>query len=296
MAKMFYTVAEAASKLGLDEEAIKEMAANGELQQFRDRDKLMFKREQIDELSGDSGGDASDDTVGEIPLADSVDDTGGIPLADGSSLGLADTNQASGISVFDADEIDEADPLAQTQLSSSGLDLNDDSLALESVGSGSGLLDLTQEGDDTSLGINLDEIYPSGGDDTAMGTGLGTGIGTASGASAMLDATGTAVALDASVGGGTSDFSDMEMGGVDLPTIATGDPDAAFNGFSAGALLGVTAVLIAALSIVSAGIVGTTNSITDMIADNVMMNSGILLAVCIVLGVIGMFIGKMSSK
>ena len=31
------------------------MAANGELQQFRDKDRLMFKRDQIDTLAGGNG-------------------------------------------------------------------------------------------------------------------------------------------------------------------------------------------------------------------------------------------------
>ena len=58
MAKMFYSLEEAALKLHLSEEDIREMAASGQLQQFRDRDKLMFKREQIDDLADASGADS----------------------------------------------------------------------------------------------------------------------------------------------------------------------------------------------------------------------------------------------
>ena len=50
MAKMFYTLEEVAEKLGKSEEDVREMARTGELQEFRDRDKLMFKVEQIDLL------------------------------------------------------------------------------------------------------------------------------------------------------------------------------------------------------------------------------------------------------
>ena len=52
MAKMFYTLEEAAQTLGVSADQIKQMAEQGKLQQFRDRDKLMFKREQVDQLHG----------------------------------------------------------------------------------------------------------------------------------------------------------------------------------------------------------------------------------------------------
>ena len=54
MAKMFYTLEETAEKLGLSDEQVKGLASEGKLQQFRDRDKLMFKREQVDLLAGDA--------------------------------------------------------------------------------------------------------------------------------------------------------------------------------------------------------------------------------------------------
>lgn len=61
-----------------------------------------------------------------------------------------------GISVFDDDELQiDADPMGETRISS-GMD------ELEAVGSGSGLLDITQESDDTSLGAALlDVISPT---------------------------------------------------------------------------------------------------------------------------------------
>ncbi len=61
-----------------------------------------------------------------------------------------------GISVFDDDELEiESDPMGETQIAASVKEL-------DSVGSGSGLLDLTRESDDTSLGAELlDVISPS---------------------------------------------------------------------------------------------------------------------------------------
>ena len=61
MAKMFYTLDEAADRLKKSADEVKKMASSGQIQEFRDRDRLMFKVEQIDLLSADDdlgGGDA----------------------------------------------------------------------------------------------------------------------------------------------------------------------------------------------------------------------------------------------
>ncbi|MCB9852982.1 MAG: hypothetical protein H6819_07795 [Phycisphaerales bacterium] len=74
-----------------------------------------------------------------------------------SSTAKEDTRtMRAGISVFDDDEIEiETDPMGETQISGGVGDF-------DAVGSGSGLLDLTQESDDTSLGNELlDVISPT---------------------------------------------------------------------------------------------------------------------------------------
>ncbi len=112
------------------------------------------------------------------------------PGASGSSQGLSDFDAAvdlgsgladssagsgsgggSGIAVFDAEELEAADPAAQTQMTDGGLE---GGLNLDQLGSGSGLMDLTRESDDTSLGAEglLDDIY-QGGDDASEETEVG---------------------------------------------------------------------------------------------------------------------------
>jgi hypothetical protein len=83
----------------------------------------------------------------------------------------------AGVDVFQNDEVERVDPSAQTAIAPGVSEL-----ASEGVGSGSGLLDLTRESDDTSLGAELlDEIAPGG---TATGrrppseTGIPTGAAT----------------------------------------------------------------------------------------------------------------------
>ena len=85
MAKMFYTIDEVCEKLGLAEDAVREMATSGQIQEFRDRDKLMFKVEQIDLLAGD-------EDVGEVHLACAaerrVDEVDGVGQLDQDLVGI----------------------------------------------------------------------------------------------------------------------------------------------------------------------------------------------------------------
>ncbi len=188
MAKMFYTLEETAQKLGKSTDAIKQLIDNGTLQVFRDGDKMMFKCTQIDAQSdgtsssmggsglmslvngglGGSGG-ATDQTGTGITIFDSDQVKTASDSRAGSSMGIKpgmNLNKppaaATGkINVFDPNEIRESDSMAATR-ADANMRIKDEDLALESVGSGSGLLDLTRETDDTSLGAELlDEIYPT---------------------------------------------------------------------------------------------------------------------------------------
>ncbi len=304
MAKMFYTLDEAAQRLGVDIEKVKEMAASGDIQQFRDRDKLMFKRDQIDTLAGGSG---DSDSGSPIPLVPS-DDTDAISLADtnmASKPGLTSTGTGSGtgtgtgsgMSVFGPDEVEPVDPLAQTAVTTPMDDTAQEDLSLESVGSGSGLLDLTRESDDTSLGAELlDEIYPGG---TNAGEGsLASGIGS-SGVfeSAISMETGTG----ASAAGGLTDLQGTAAptmgGGVGGAVIAAYDTgiDAAGSGFGAGMLMGATISLVIALIVTISAILDVQSAITGMMTGSGMtygLICGGLLVGSVVLGVVGMMVGK----
>ena len=105
MAKMFYTLDEVAAKLKKSPDEVKAMAKSGQIQEFRDRDKLMFKVDQIDLLAG------GDEESGEVHLE--LEDTSGgsaigltgsgLDLRDDTGIGLADSREGTGISVFDTD-------------------------------------------------------------------------------------------------------------------------------------------------------------------------------------------------
>ena len=215
--------------------------------------------------------------------------------------------------------------MAQTQMTKPTVD--DEDLALDSVGSGSGLLDLTRESDDTSLGAELlDEIYPGGtsagtqsGLDTAAGTNIATGFGTELGTSAgtALGATqgGTAVGSSGvfdtameSAAGASAAATVAAAPAQDTPA-APGAPmaagytgeedDPAGSGFSAGMLMGATLALIVALLAAISAMGGVQTPITDMMAaDNtsMMIWSGGLLLLCIILGVVGLVLGKATAR
>ncbi len=299
MAKMFYTMEEAAQKLGVSEAEIKEMAVSGKLQQFRDRDKLMFKREQVDAMASSEGstlggGEIGSDTDQLMPLVDSGD-TDAIDLASsGSATGIEDPRGATGISVFDAGEIGEADPLAQTQMTSSGSVTDDAELSLESVGSGSGLLDLTHESDDTSLGAELlDEIYPGGGEgsDAKMDSGLGASNVFESAAGLEVGAMPEGVPTGEVVATGTVVYSSEPS-------------DPAGNGLSIGMLVGATAAMVIALVVAISLVQGVPTALVNTITgdqpatatNGVYMWAGGIFGASVVLGIVGMFIGKAADR
>jgi hypothetical protein len=109
-------------------------------------------------LAGSFGGVPSP-AKGDSRAADSrAGGSSGGSLSGLSASGLTTAGTRGGITVFDVEEGQRADPSAQTSVSS----VPGDQVSLESIGSGSGLLDLTRESDDTSLGAVFDEIAPGG--------------------------------------------------------------------------------------------------------------------------------------
>jgi len=165
MAKMYYNQAEACERLSVSADELLEMVRSGKLHAYADGAQKMFKVAEVDELAPPAAGE-SDIQLAPVDLsgtreAISPGETG-LESADsragsrsGSSKG--DTVITSeGISIFDDEdlEIEPADPMAKTQIAPS----LGDQIAMEGAPGGSGLLDLTRESDDTSLGEVLDTI------------------------------------------------------------------------------------------------------------------------------------------
>ncbi len=175
--KPFYSMEEVCEKLGKTQDEVKRLVREGSLREFRDAGKVFFKAEEVDKLAAARSSVSSQDT-GEIlleatpepELPSLTDSAGGTSIIGLEPLPEDEPEEqkkkkedtvitASGIGVFDDDELEiDADPMAKTQITSGAVD---DQVTLESAGSGSGLLDLAREADDTALGADLlDEIYP----------------------------------------------------------------------------------------------------------------------------------------
>ncbi len=283
MAKMFYTLEEVCEKLAKNEDEVRKMATSGQIQEFRDRDKLMFKVEQIDLLAGDEDtGEVHlelEDTAGHSGIGLTSSQTGveagpdmstGTGTGTGTGVPLTESGEGTGISVFDTDHGVE-DDAEQTRLDE-GVD---EDLSLEAVGSGSGLLDLTRESDDTSLGAELlEEVYS--GDES---------IEIPQNASGLFEA--------AAAEGGTEEA--VATAGIAAMPMVMEAYDGAGSGLGVGLIVGALASLVCVALIVIVGIFGATPDLAMKFATNIWMWAGGLLGLTIVFGLIGWFIGKSSE-
>jgi len=229
--KMFYTVEEAAAKLGMSAEEVQGLGDSGQLQEFRDRDRLMFKREQVDLLAGHAGGDDEFDEItlaesGELePLSLSSSGTGS-----GSAFSSA-TGTDTGVSIFDPDD--------------SGADANADTLVTafgDASASGSGLANMAFESDDTSLGGDL---LADLGDSGSAASDLGGSSMSESAAGSLFE-------------GDSSEPDYAGSAAAAAPMMVAGDAyDGSGSGIAAGAALAMTFVLLGALGVMLLSLTGS---------------------------------------
>ncbi len=144
--KMYYSEAETIEKLKISAAELAKFVRDDKLRVFQDGPRKMFKVADVDALApaDEVKLTAADSSADSIRLDDAVQ----APTKEDTVI------TAEGISIFDDEEleIEAADPMAKTQISQSVEEQ-------DGVGSGSGLLDLTRESDDTSLGAEvLDHI------------------------------------------------------------------------------------------------------------------------------------------
>ncbi len=230
----------------------------------------------IDEQSSDGSGFGLSDSGTGIGLSGSAAglDLGGSGFGfdlgeSGSAAGLnlgVDTNSDSGVGI--AFEGGEDDDSAETRVA----EALDEELDLESVGSGSGLLDLTRESDDTSLGAELlDEVWDEeSGEFAASASGL----------------------FDSAEPEQVAAESDTPMG---LAVAAIEVYDGKWSGAGVGFLLGAIICLIAVSMMLMASIMNVSPKLGAMVTGDLMIWGGGFAAFAILAGLIGMFIGKASE-
>jgi hypothetical protein len=205
MADKHYTQEEALKKLALTKSELSNLVREGRIREFRIEGEAKYKVSEIDALAEEINPSVGSDLDASATDAGSESEIELIPVDSsdtGDAISLEETGDhispimhskedtvitPAGVSVFDEDELAglDSDPMAKTQIAPS---LSDE-LSIEGS-SGSGLLDMTRESDDTSLGAELlDEIYS--GEETQPDQKAipgGTGAGTAAGASPAAEA------------------------------------------------------------------------------------------------------------
>lgn len=174
MAKPFYTLEEVCDVLKKSQDEVKDLVRVGKLREFRDAGKVFFKSDDVMRLAPAGAtlqaaeedlpvvSDRGSGGTSVIGLVPDDEHEPAAPAARGPAPAQKKKEDSSlplgGVSVLD-DELEiDADPMAKTQITSGAIG---DQATGESGRSGSGLMDLTRESDDTSLGAELlDEIYP----------------------------------------------------------------------------------------------------------------------------------------
>ena len=264
MSKMFLTMEEAAAKLGQSVDEIKQMVADGKLQEFKQDGEVMIKADQLQILSESPAISLEDSAEAPaLSLEDSFDPV--IELDDasssGSAIGLADSNEATGISAFDTALAQESPTTAP----------DDDDLNFDSLDSGSQLLDLTRESDDSMAGAAL--MNQSFEDDDPMDL-----PSSASGIFQRMDDDGEAHDVAAAIGNSP----------MSVPMIVE-EYDGAGSGMALGgmiaACLALVVVAIMATAVIGSGGSGIASWFISIVGVAVLI--GLLIALLVVGFVVG---------
>ncbi len=255
MAKMYYTEDEASAKFG-GKEALAKLISQGKLRVYADGAKKMFKASEVDAIA----------PAGEVELspADTGADQVKIDTGRPAPAGKEDTViTAEGISIFDDEdlEIEAADPMAKTSIAPSV----EDQISLEGVGSGSGLLDLTRESDDTSLGAEVLEH---------IDVEAGSGQAAMTEKVAYVEPEGPAV--------------------IEAPTVVE-EVDSAAGAF-AGIIGGVCVMLLVTGAVALASLLNATPSFVDSLQKNVVVFLAVSVVVVVALAVVGFMMGKAGAR
>ncbi len=270
MAKMFYTLEEAAQRLGMSEDEVQALAESGQLQEFRDRDRLVFKVDQVDLLAG--GGD--DEIGDDITLAESseLEPISLSSSGSGSAFAVENSGESTGVSIFDPDADDQADPSADTLVTGA---ISTPDLSMDSNASGSGLAQLTLEPDDTSLGANLlDDVYgdESGGSEAGESAIGGSAIAAASGGALFESA-------------GESDFGGTQTAAQAALMPIAEAYDGPWSGLAGGLALAMVIILAATLAVTILGLAGSSGVLAGLTGSVYMVLGGAAIMMLVFAGV-----------
>ncbi len=284
MEKLFYTLEEAAQRLGKSADDVRQMASRGQLAEFRDRDRLMFKKEQVDLLAGGAEEEP-------LRLADSGElepmglaSSGSAPGMD--AKGDMKDNTGTGIALLDIEETEEADANAVTRISNAPGALVDPGEDKKGKSGSAGLLDLTREADDTSLGAGLlEDVY--GSETVASATAIDAGE----------NAVGGAMGSGGDSGGGAL----FESPGTSAESYENAAPamaayveayDGPGSGLVGGLAIGAVVALMVGIFAMIAAMTGSGGGLVDQLGNNFIVIMGVCAGVALLAGGLGWFLGK----
>lgn len=284
--KSFYTLEETAKRLGWDVAKVNQTADSGKLTRVQHEGQAKFRVEEVEILAmkGDSGGSGA----GFGLLDDSAAGAGTIGLAD-SGPGMSSPSSKSGSSSKPSSLLDDSvlGLADSTPKGTKGIDLSDQTgisalsgrgkgddgveIGLETVGSGSGLLDLTRESEETALGAELIEQVYSGEGESAPGR------------SGLFDA----VASDPTLG------SSAPIGSTGM--VAAEAYDGAWSGVGTGVLVAAFAGIVVSGLIAVSVAMGAGSAVANAFSGNILAWAGSLAGITAVFGLVGFFVGKASE-
>jgi hypothetical protein len=190
-------------------------------------------------------------------------------LLDDSVLGLADSTPKGTKGMGGG--IDLNDQTGISALSGRGKGEDGVEIGLETVGSGSGLLDLTRESEETALGAELIEQVYSGEGESAPGR------------SGLFDA----VTSDPTIG------SSAPIGSTGM--VAAEAYDGAWSGVGTGVLVAAFAGIVVSGLIAVSAAMGAGSAVANAFSGNILAWAGSLAGITAVFGLVGFFVGKASE-
>ncbi len=283
--KSFYTLEETAKRLGKTTAQVNAIADTGKLVRVEHEGQKKFRVEQVEILAASAGHShedqvrlSGDSHAGVIGLADSTSGSAPAmgagssgpgrkvtPPPDDSVLGLADSTAAGTRAGHDSSE-----QTGISALSGRGARGGDAiEIGLETVGSGSGLLDLTRESEETALGAELiDQVYSSDGDAAPGSSGLFDSVAPSLGNAAPHSAVGMVMA----------------------------EPyDGAWSGVGTGVLVAAFAGIVVVAVIAVSVLLGGGSAVAQSFSNNLMAWAGSLAGITAVFGIVGFLVGRASE-
>ena len=265
--KMYYSEEETIEKLGITSEELQKMVQEGKLHAYLDGGRKVYKAEEVDALSPQQ--EQEQEVVELTPAEDTTQDV--VSLSEAEKTEGEDKKEetvisSEGITIFDEEdlEVPTADPMAKTTIAPG---LVEDEISLEGAGSGSGLLDLTRESDDTSLGaevlehIDMESAVPS--------------------SSAALEAI-------------TEEPPAEVPAEAEAPVVVEEvDPT---SGMFSGLVIGACAVMLVLVAVVIAAMSGTVPGYVEALQKHWSAFAVIAGVVMVILAIVGYLLGKSSAQ